>query len=80
MTADWVWKTRGSTKEHGRYRAGGPGCSSLKDMAIRSILLHSVDLTAESLETLPWSVGQVLWQTLQSRLVSPVLRIQSTFC
>ena len=62
MTADWTWKTRGSTHEHGRFRSPGPGCSSLFNMATRSALLHSFSITPESLETLPWRVGQLLWR------------------
>ena len=74
MTADWVWKTRGRTREHGYFRSSSPGCSSLKNMAIRSLLLHSFSITAQSLETLPWSIGQELWQRIRSRLAHPMLQ------
>ena len=67
MTADWVWKTTGSTREHRDFRSSGPGCSSLKNMAIRGVLLHSFSLTAEGLKALPWSIGQVLWQRILAR-------------
>jgi len=66
MTADWVWKTRGSTEEQGRFRSRGPGCSTLYNMAIRSCLRNSFSITAESLEELPWEVGGVLWDRLKA--------------
>ena len=64
MTADWEWKTRGSTREFGRYRSPGPGCCSLSDMAIRSVLQNSYTLTAESLQNLPWALGNTLWKNI----------------
>lgn len=67
MVADWVWKTKGSTREHRDFRSSGPGCSSLKNMVIRGVLLHSFSLTAEGLKALPWSIGQVLWQRILAR-------------
>lgn len=68
MTADWVWKTTGSTREHRDFRSSGPGCSSLKNMAIRGVLLHSFSLTSEGLKALTWSIGQTLWQRILARL------------
>lgn len=62
MTPDWTWKTRGSSHEHGHFRSLGPGCSSLFNMAARSALLNNFSITPESLETLPWRVGQLLWR------------------
>ena len=67
MTADWTWKTRGSSHEHGRFRSLGPGCSTLFNMATRSALLHGFSITPESLETLPWRVGQLLWRRFRLR-------------
>ncbi|KAL9635340.1 MAG: hypothetical protein Q9164_003521 [Protoblastenia rupestris] len=64
MPADWVWKTRGSTSEHSRYRSRGRGCSCLFNMAIRSVLTNSYTLAAESLEGLPWELGRKLWQRI----------------
>lgn len=64
MTADWVWKTRGSSTEAGRFVSSGPGCSSLFNMAIRSTLCNSFDITAESLNEVPWVVADPLWQRL----------------
>ena len=63
MTLDWVWKAQGSSSEAARPRSG-PGCSSLVDTAIRSALGHSFNITAESLEGLPWKVAQLLWERL----------------
>ncbi|KAL9127182.1 MAG: hypothetical protein Q9217_003890 [Psora testacea] len=71
MTADWLWKTTGSTRKQGRYRSQGPGCSPLSNMTIRSVLKNSYMLTSQSLEGLPWKLGRLLWQRLvQSQLDS----------
>lgn len=64
MTLDWVWKTQGSSREVARFRSSGPGCSSLVNMAIRTALTHSFNITAESLEGLPWEVANLLWKRL----------------
>ena len=64
MTLDWVWKTQGSFREAARSRLSGLGCSSLVKMAIRSALVSSMNITAESLEGLPWGVANLLWQNL----------------
>lgn len=64
MTIEWVWKTQGSPKEAARSRSSVDGCSSLAKMAIRSILGHSILITAESLEGLPWEVASPLWESL----------------
>lgn len=67
MTADWMWKTTGSTRAHGRFRSIGPGCDSLFNMALRSASLNSFSITAENLEILPWGIGQKLWECIRSR-------------
>lgn len=64
MTLDWVWKTQGSSRETARFKPSGPGCSSLVSMAVRSALAHSINMTAESLEGLPWKVANLLWERL----------------
>ena len=64
MTADWVWKTKGSSRQAGRRRSVGPGCSSLVNMAIRSALHNSFNITAESLGELPWEVASLLWHSI----------------
>lgn len=64
MTLDWVWKAQGSSREAARFRSLGPGCSSLVNMAIRSALIHSININAESLEGLPWEVAKLLWESL----------------
>ena len=64
MTADWFWKTKGSSGKARRYISRGPGCSSLVDVAIRSVLDNSYSITPESLEGLPWELASVLWQRI----------------
>ena len=62
MTADWLWKTKGNPKKARNFRSRGVGCSSLVDMAIRSVLYNSYSITPESLEGVPWELASVLWQ------------------
>ena len=69
MTADWVWKTKGSTKEAGRFRSLGPGCSSLLDMAVRKALCNSYNITSESLEEVPWELASLVWRQLVTSYV-----------
>ena len=64
MTLEWVTKTQGSSEEAARPRLSGTGCSSLAKMAIRSALGYSINITAESLEGLPWEVASPLWESL----------------
>ena len=64
MTLDWLWKTQGSSREAAHFRSSGPGCSPLVNMAIRSALTHSFNITAENLEGLPWRVANLLWERL----------------
>lgn len=64
MTADWFWKTKGSSRNARRFRSRGPGCSSLVDVAIRSVLDNSYSITPESLEGVPWELASVLWQRI----------------
>ncbi|MCJ1471622.1 hypothetical protein MMC13_000262 [Lambiella insularis] len=64
MRADWVWKTRGSTEEVALFRSPGPGCSTLRNMAIRKACLHVVSLTSDSLVGLDWQVGKGLWERI----------------
>ena len=64
MTLDWVWKTQGSSREAARIRSSDPGCPSLVNMAIRSALSQSFNISAESLEGLPWEVANLLWERL----------------
>lgn len=64
MTLNWLWKTQGSSREAVRFRSPGPGCASLINMAIRSALVHSINITTESLENLPWEVAKLLWESL----------------
>ena len=71
MTLDWEWKTQGSSREALRSLSSDSGCSSLVSMAIRSALVHSTSITAESLEGLPWEVASLLWE----RLVASYARI-----
>ena len=64
MTADWFWKTKGSPREAGRFKLRCTGCSSLVNMAIRSVLYNSYSITSESLEGVPWELARVLWQRI----------------
>lgn len=64
MTLDWEWKTQGSSREALRSVSSYTGCSSLVNMAVRSALVHSVSIDAESLEGLPWEVASLLWESL----------------
>lgn len=64
MTADWLWKTKGHPRKAGNVRSRGTGCSSLVDMAIRSLLYNSCSITSESLEGVPWELASVLWQCI----------------
>ena len=68
-TADWKWRTKGSTREHGIYRSLGPGCSSLYDTSVRSCLLNSRDITAETLREVPETIGIVLWNRIVAAYV-----------
>ena len=61
MTAEWAWKTRGSIEEYEKYRQRNLGCDSFTKMAIRCFLVHCPNLTASSLEGLPWVYGKLLW-------------------
>ena len=60
-TADWFWKTKESPIKARRFRSKGPGCSSLVNMATRSVLENSYSITPESLEGVPWELASVLW-------------------
>ena len=64
MTLDWEWKTQGSSREELRSISSYTGCSSLVNMAVRSALVHSISITAETLEGLPWEVASLLWEHL----------------
>ncbi len=64
MTLDWVWKTQGSFREAVRVRSSGRGCSSLVNMAMRAALGYTQNITAESLEGLPWEIASRLWERL----------------
>lgn len=61
MSADWVWKTKGSTESARRFRSIGPGCASLENMAIRSVVANSSSLTPEAMQDIPWLLAQKIW-------------------
>ena len=61
MSADWVRETQGSTKGVRRFRSIGPGCASLENMAIRSVVANSSSLTPESMQDIPWLIAQKIW-------------------
>lgn len=64
VRADWVWKPRGMTSEIEMYRSPGPGCSTLRNMAIRKACLCVTDLVPESFEGVDWQIGQQLWNRI----------------
>lgn len=64
MTAEWAWRTIGSSREARRFRSKGPGCASLTNMAIRCALVNSLNITPESLKTVPWQVGKSIWDRI----------------
>lgn len=65
MTSEWVWKTLGSSQESGRFRSLGPGCASLSNMAIRSVMVNIMSVTVENLQGVPWHVGKKLWDRIR---------------
>ena len=69
MTADWKWRTNGSTREHKNFRSLGPGCSSFYNMSLRSCLLNSWDITAKTLEEVPETAGKALWDRIVTAYV-----------
>ena len=73
MTADWLWKTTGSSKEYEDHSSPGPGCSSLKDMAIRVALVNAFDITPEVLAEVPWEVSKQLWNKMVASYVKYIL-------
>lgn len=64
MTSDWEWRTQGSSSEAIRSESSYIGCSSLVNMSVRSALVHSKSITAETLEELPWEIASLLWERL----------------
>lgn len=64
MTAEWAWKTIGSSRKARHFRSKGPGCASLTNMAIRCALVNSLNITPESLKTIPWQVGENVWNRI----------------
>ena len=64
MQADWVWKTLGSSSEVAHFKSIGPGCSTLKNVAVRSVVVNMDSVNAESLVTVPWSVAKDVWTRL----------------
>lgn len=75
MTSEWVWKTLGSSQESGRFRSLGPGCASLSNMAIRSVMVNMMSVTVENLQGVPWHVGKKLWDRIQKWYVRNFLRL-----
>ena len=73
MTAEWAWKTTGSSKEYEDYRYHGPGCSSLKDMAIRVALVNALSITPEVLAEIPCQVTEQLWKQMVASYVNRIL-------
>ena len=72
MTADWSWKTVGSSREYEHYSSTGPGCSSLKDMAIRVAILNAFNITPEALAEVPWELAKQLWNKMVASYVKSI--------
>lgn len=72
MTSEWVWKTLGSSQESGRFRSLGPGCASLSNMAIRSVMVNMMSVTVENLQGVPWHVGKKLWDRIRKWYVQKI--------
>lgn len=64
MTAEWAWKTIGSSRDAKRFRSRGPGCASLTNMAIRCAVANSLSITPKSLKTVPWQAGKGIWSRI----------------
>lgn len=69
MVSEWPRKTRGSSRAAASFKSLGSGCSTLVDMAIQCVLTHSSNLTAESLDGLPWEIAGLVWQKLVNSYV-----------
>lgn len=65
MSTPWVQETIGCTNDARRFRSIGPGCASLEDMAIRSVVANSSSLTAEAMQEIPWLIAQKIWLELK---------------
>lgn len=70
MTADWTWKTTGRLKRYEKHRSHGPGCSSLRNMAIRVAIINSLSITPETLAEVPWEVAKQLWDKIIASYVN----------
>ena len=67
MRAEWVWQSRGLEGEVQLYREP-VGAPSLRNTAIRCVCANVASLTADSLETIPWSmVGADLWARIAKK-------------
>lgn len=58
MIPRWLTRSRGRRYEAKEYKSPGPGAASLKDIAIRSAVLHVDNIPPEVLECVPWVVGK----------------------
>lgn len=78
MTAAWTWKTTGRLRKH---RSHGPGCSSLKNMAIWVAIVNCLSITPETLAEVPWEVAQQLWnRIITSYVILSFLKVQQHLC
>jgi hypothetical protein len=67
--ANWMHTARGSTREVGKYRSLGPGCSSLLDMALRKASISIKYMDAETFEGIDWQIAQQLWKKIVAQYV-----------
>lgn len=63
-TAEWQWKSPGSVYEVKTFRKLDNGSASLADIAIRSVVANISSLTSETLNDIPWVIGNQIWQRL----------------
>ena len=69
MRADWVWKSTGSVPDPSSYISKGPGCESLLNMTMRTVLKHLSEIHNDTLEPLPWEIGRLIWKRVRKKSV-----------
>ena len=67
MGATWTSRTRGSSKEFENFLSPGPGCASLWDMAVRTLLQNLDSLNSDVLAGIPVPVLERMWEKVEKR-------------
>ncbi|OCL08442.1 hypothetical protein AOQ84DRAFT_376790 [Glonium stellatum] len=78
MIPHWLTRSRGRIYRPGEYKSPGPGVASLRDIAIRSAILHIDIIPPEVLKCVPWVVGKTIADYL-TRTEAWSLKIWGTF-